>query len=147
MQATRSCVLLACGFAAGCGGGSDNNLTGGVDSAVAEDTGSTDAGSNGDTGAAQDSGAPDSGPMPRTDASSPPPDGGATGFVQARGTSLVLAGQPFRFLGLNRYPLAGGPQAASCTLSTNATTYASLLDSTLSGMSGLGATVARFWAF
>jgi mannan endo-1,4-beta-mannosidase len=71
----------------------------------------------------------------------------ASPFVTSQGTALYLGGQPFRFVGVNRYNLLtinppGGPFRGCGGSWTD-----DQLDQWFSEVNRLGATTVRFWAF
>jgi hypothetical protein len=72
-----------------------------------------------------------------------PPTSGS-GFVQRSGTQFSLNGQPFRFVGINRYGAANSA-AYSCGSSGDQTTYLAQMFQDV--QTEAGGTVLRFWAF
>ena len=56
-------------------------------------------------------------------------------------------GTPYRFVGLNMYSLAGGPQTKSCALDGVAGDYPTQLETLFSEFGKMGTEVVRLWAF
>lgn len=64
------------------------------------------------------------------------------GFVTRNGTQLLLYGQPYRFIGVNKYSLANA-SFGNCCGTCGGGTIAQNLDS----LQSLGVNAVRFWAF
>ena len=68
-------------------------------------------------------------------------------FVTRQGAVLMDGNAPFRFVGVNYYPLAGGPLASQCSMAADSNTFANHVRDTFAQLQAMQAKVVRLWAF
>jgi mannan endo-1,4-beta-mannosidase len=70
-----------------------------------------------------------------------------TNFVSRNGAQLLLGGKAFRFVGINRYDLAGGPQAKKCPYAGTVAEMQAYRETVLTDAEAMGVSVVRLWAY
>ena len=68
-------------------------------------------------------------------------------FVTRSGRQLMLGNKPFRFIGSNRYGLAGGAGTQGCLQANTAADYTLYFNSHFQAVASSGMSVVCFWAF
>jgi mannan endo-1,4-beta-mannosidase len=78
----------------------------------------------------------------------PSPSPAANGrFVGRVGANLYKDGSIYRFSGVNKYGLAGGPQVQQCGIARDSAGFARSLDATFAALVQMQVKVLRLWAF
>ena len=68
-------------------------------------------------------------------------------FLSRQGAAFYLQGKPVTFMGVNRYELAGGPLATSCTHAYDQASWTAYADDYVAQAAKLGAKFIRLWGF